>query len=196
VIIYFRHVTQFAFVLTSVGLEHEGHEVLAVTLIVNVAVCDDALSNLSDGVADGGLPLKSGEREGGDRREQLQNQHGDEGRVFTAYLILSPPGVDNPDGIGSVTNGVEVVTKSDATDDVHGGEGGIVKDVDLEGRLAGGMDLVGNARLEGGGDMVDVGMHFADVIRREGGSDETTHALVVLLTLDPEERAATESEDE
>ena len=110
-IINFRHVTPFALVLTSVGLEHERHEVLTVALVVNVAVGDDALSNLSDGVADGSLPLKSGEREGGDRREQPQNEHGDEGRVFTAYLILRPPGVDNFDGIGSITDGIEVVTK-------------------------------------------------------------------------------------
>jgi len=88
------------------------------------------------------------------------------------------------------------VTKSDATDDVHGGAGGIVKDVELDGRLAGSMDLVGNARLEGGGDVVDVGVHSADVVRRESGSDETTHASVVLLTLDPDDRAATEAEDE
>jgi len=196
VIVNFRHATPFAFVLTSVGLEHEGQKILPIALVVNVAVGDNTLSNLSDGVADGGLPLKGREREGGDRREQLQNEHGDEGRVFAAHLILGPPGVDDLDGIGSVTNGIEVVTKSDATDDVHGGAGGIIKNVQLDGRLAGSMDLVGNAGLEGGGDVVDVGVHFTDVIGREGGGDETTHALVVLLTLDPAERAATEAEEE
>ena len=67
---------------------------------------------------------------------------------------------------------------------------------DADGRRAGSMDLVGNAGLEGGGDVVDVSVHSADVVRREGGSDETTHASVVLLTLDPDERAATEAEDE
>jgi len=65
-IINFRHVTPFAFVLTSVGLEQEGHEVLPVVLVVNVAVGNDVFSNLSDSVADGSLPLKGGEREGGD----------------------------------------------------------------------------------------------------------------------------------
>ena len=130
-----------------------------------MAVGNDVLSNLSDGVADSNLPLKGGEREGGDRREQPQDEHGDKGRVFAGHLILSPPGAGDLDGIGSVTNGIEVVTKSDATNDVHGGASGIVKDVDLEGRLAGSMDLVGNARLEGGGDVVDVGVHFADLIR-------------------------------
>ena len=33
----------------------------------------------------------------------------------------------------------------------------------------------------------------ADVVRREGRGDETTHAFVVLLTLDPGERAAGEA---
>jgi len=103
-IINFRHVTPFAFVLTGIGLEQEGHEVLAVSLVVNVAVGNDVLSNLSDGVADGGLPLKGGEREGGDRREQPQDEHGDKGRAFAAHLILSPPGAEDLDGIGSVTD--------------------------------------------------------------------------------------------
>jgi len=88
------------------------------------------------------------------------------------------------------------VTKSDATDDIHGGAGGIVKDVDADGRRAGSMDLVGNAGLEGGGDVVDVGVHCADVVRREGRCNETTHSFVVLLTLDPDERAAGEADDE
>ena len=56
------------------------------------------------------------------------------------------------------------------------------------------MYLVHNAGLEGGGDEIDLGVHFADVVRREGGSDDTTHAPVLLLTLDPDERAAAEAE--
>ena len=58
------------------------------------------------------------------------------------------------------------------------------------------MYLVHNAGLEGGGDEIDLGVHFADVVRREGGGDDTTHALVLLLALDPEEGAAAEAEGE
>jgi hypothetical protein len=196
VIVNFRHVTPLTFILQSVGFEEEGHEVLAVALVVNLAIGDDILGEPSDGVGYSDLSLKGGKREGGDRGEQPQNEHGDEGRVFPAHLILSSPELGDLGGIGSITDGIEVVTKSDAADDVHGGAGGIVKDVDLDERLAGSMDLVGNAGLEGSGDVIDVGVHFADVVRRKGGGDETTHAPVVLLTLNPDERAAGQAEDE
>ena|SRR5258706_14999116 len=116
--------------------------------------------------------------------------------MLAAHLILSPPGVGDLDGILSVTDSIEVVTKSDSTDDVHGSAGGVFDDVELQGRISGSMDLVGNAGLKGGGDMIDVGVHFSNVVGGEGGGDEITHTFVVLLTLDPDERAATETEDE
>ena len=193
VIVNFRHLTPFTFMLKSVGFEQEGHQVLAVALVVNLAIGNNILRKRSDGVGYGNLGLKGGKRKRGDGGEQPQNEHGNEGRVFTTHLILSRPEFGDLHGIRSITNGIEVVTKSDATDNVHGDTGGIVKYVDLDGRLAGSMNLVSNAGLEGGSDVVDVGVHFADVIRREGGSDESTHALVVLLTLDPGERAASEA---
>ena len=196
VLVNFPGVTTFTFMLTSISLEHEGHEVLALALVVNLAVGNNVLGEVPDGVGDSTLCLDSLKREGGDPREQLQNEHGNKGRMFTAHLILSPPRVSDLDGIGSVTDGIEVVTKGDATDDVHGGTGGIFDDVELDGRRARSMDLVGDAGLERGGDVVDVGVHFSDVVSGEGGGDERTHAPVVLLTLDPDERAAAEAEDE
>jgi len=179
--------------LKSVGFEEEGQEILSVALVVNLAIGYDIPGEISDGVGYGNLGLKGGKRERGDRGEQPQNERGDEGRVFAAHLTLSPPEVGDFHGIGSITDGIEVVTEGDATDDVHGGAGGIVKDVALDGRLVGSTNLVGNAGLEGGSDVVDVGVHCADVVRREGRGDETTHAFVVLLTLDPGERAAGEA---
>jgi hypothetical protein len=196
VLVDFQGVTALAFVFTSIGLEHEGHEVLALALLVNLAVSDNVLGEVSDRVGDGTLCLNSLEREGGDPGEQPQHEHGNKGRMFTAHLILSPPRLGDFDGIGSVTDGIEVVTKSDATDDVHGGTGGIFDDVELDRRIAGRMDLVGNAGLESGGDVVDVGVHCSDVFSGESGGNERTHAPVVLLTLDPDEGAAAEAEDE
>ena len=58
------------------------------------------------------------------------------------------------------------------------------------------MNLVRNAGLEGATDVIDVGVHCADVVRRKGGGDETTHALMLLLTLDPYERATDEADDD
>ena len=43
--------------------------------------------------------------------------------------------------------------------------------------------------------MVDVGVHCEDVVRGKGRRDETAHVLV-LLALDPDERAAAEADDE
>ena len=117
-------------------------------------------------------------------------------RVFTARVTLSPEGVDDLDSIRSVTDGIEVVTKSDTANDVQGGAGGIVEDVDLKGRLSGSVNLVRNAGLEGAADVIDVGVHCADVVRRKCGGDETTHALMLLLTFDPDERVAAEADDE
>lgn len=196
VLVNFPGVTTFTFVLTGIGLEHEGHEVLALALVVNLAVGNNVLGEVSDGVGDSTLCLNSFKREGGDPGEQPQHEHGNKGRVFTAHLILSPPRVSDLDGIGSVTDGIEVVTKGDATDDVHGGTGGIFDDVELEGRSAGSMDLVGDAGLERSGDVINVDVHFSDVVSGERGGNERTHAPVVLLTLDPDERAAAETEDE
>ena len=196
VVVNFRHVTAFAFMLTSVSFEQEGHEVLVVAVVVNLAIGDDILGKISDGVGYGNLGLKGGEREGGDRREQPENEHGDEGRVFAAHVILSSPEACDLNSIGSIIDGIEVVTKGDPADDVHGGAGGVVKNVELDGRLAISMDLVRNAVLEGGGDEIDIGVHFTDVVGREGRGDETTHALVVFLTLDPEERSAAEAKEE
>jgi hypothetical protein len=196
VLVNFQNVTALAFVSTSVGLEHERHEVLAPALLVNLAVGNDILGELSDGVRDGTLGLKGLEREGGDPRKQPQNERGYKGRVFTAHLILSPPAVDDLDGIGSVTERIEVMTKSDTADDVHSGAAGIVDDVKLDERPAGGSNFVRNAGLESGGDVINVGVHRADIVNREGGGDESTHALMLPLTLDPEERAAGEADDE
>ena len=66
----------------------------------------------------------------------------------------------------------------------------------MEGRLAGSVNLVRNAGLDGARDMIDVGVHCADVVRRKGGSDKTTHALMLLFTLNPDERAASDADDE
>jgi len=196
VLVDFWDLTALAFVLTGICLEHEGHEVLTLALVVNVTVGNDILGEVSNSIGDGTLGLNGLEREGSDPREQLENEHSCEGRLFAAHLILSPPAVGDLDSLGGVTDGIEVVTKSDATDDVHSGAGGIFDDVELEGSVAGSMDLVRNAGLESGGDLVDVGVHFANIVRRKGGGNETTHALVVLLTLDPDERTAAEADDE
>ena len=109
---------------------------------------------------------------------------------------MDPQGFDDLYSIRSVADGIEVVTKSDTANDVQGGTGGIVENVDVEGRLSGSVKLVRNAGLEGAGDIVDIGVHCSDVVRRKGGGDETTHALVLLPTLDPNERAADEPHDE
>ena len=66
----------------------------------------------------------------------------------------------------------------------------------MEGRLFGSLKVVRNAGLEGTGDVIDVGVHCADVVRRKGGGNETTHALMLLLTFDPDERAADDADDE
>ena len=191
----FCNVTALAFVLTSIGLEHEGHEVLALALIVNLAVGDDIPGELSDSVRDGTLGFDGLEGEGRDPGEQPQNEHGRERGMFAAHLILRPPAVGNLERIGCVADSIKVVAERDAADDVHGGAGGVLDNVEFEGALARGMDLVGNARLEGGGDVIDVGVHRAHVVRRKGGRDETAHALVLLLALDPDERAAAEADD-
>ena len=182
--------------LTSVGFEQKGHEVLAPALVVNLTIGDDILGEISDSVGYGNLGLKCGEREGNDRGEQPKNEHGDEGGVLAGHLTLSPPAAEDLKGIRSVTDGIEVVTKSDAADDVHGGAGGIIKDVELDMRLSRSMDIVRNAGLEGGGHEIDVGVQSTDIVGREGRSGETTHALVLLLTLDPDERAAAKAGDE
>ena len=140
-LVNFRDVTAFAFVLTSIGLEQKGHEVVAADLVVNLAVVnlavgDDILGELSDRVGDRTLGLNGLEREGGYPGEQPQNEQGGKGRVFTAHFTLSPDGLNDIDGIRSVTDGIEVVTKSYTANDVQGGAGGIVEDVDLEGRFA------------------------------------------------------------
>ena len=196
VLVYFRDVAAFAFVLTSIGLEQKGHEVLAVALVVNLAVGNDIFGELSDRVGNRALGLNGLEREGGDPREQPQNEQGREGGVFTAHVTLSPEGVDDLDSIRSVTDSIEVVAESYTANDVQGGAGGIVEDVDLEGRLSGSMDLVLNAGLEGATDVIDVGVHRTDVLGRKGGGDETTHALMLLFTFDPDERATADADDE
>ena len=196
VLVNFRDVTAFAFVLTSIGLEQKGHEVVAAGLVVNPAVGDNILSELSDRLGDRTLGLNGLEREGSDPGEHPQHEQGCEGRVFTAHVTLSPEGVDDLDSIRSVTDGIEVVTQSHTAKDVQGGAGGIVGDVDLEGSLAGRVNLVRNAGLEGTADVVNVCVHCADVVRRKGGGNETTHALMLLLTLDPDERATKKAHDE
>src|SRR5258706_4047770 len=99
VLINFRDVTALAFVLTSICSEHAGHEVPAVALIVNLAVGDDILGELSDRVSDRTLGLNRLEREGGDPGEHPQNEQGREGRVPRTHLILSPKGINDLDGI-------------------------------------------------------------------------------------------------
>ena len=195
-LVNFRDVTAFAFVLTSIGLEQKGHEVLIAGLVVHSAVGDNILGELSDHVGDHTLGLNGLERERGDPREQPEHEQGRESRVFTSHVILIPHGVDDLDSIRSITDGIEVVTKSNTANDVQGGAGGIVEDVELEGRLAGSVNLVCNAALEGAGNVIDVSVHCTDIVRRKGGGDETTHALMLLLTLDPDERAADEADDE
>ena len=69
VLVNFHDVTALAFDLTSIGFEHEGHEVLALALLVNLAIGDNVLGKLSDGVGDGALGLNCLKREGGDPRE-------------------------------------------------------------------------------------------------------------------------------
>jgi len=187
VLVNFENVTALAFVLTSIGLEHEGHKVFPLALFVNLAVGDNVLGEISDSVGDGALSLNSLEGEGSDPGEQPQNEHGNKTRMFTAHLVLSPPRVGDLDSIGGVPDGIKVVTESDATDDVHGGTGGILDDVELDRGITRGMDLVRDAGLEGGGDVIDVGVHFSDVVSGEGWGNERTHALVVLVTLDPDE---------
>ena len=44
----FQVVTAFDFVSPSVGFEHEGHEILAGALVVNLALGDNILGELSD----------------------------------------------------------------------------------------------------------------------------------------------------
>ncbi len=65
VLVNFQDVTALAFDLTSIGLEQEGHEVLAFALFVNLAIGDNVLGELSDGVGDGTLGLNCLKREGG-----------------------------------------------------------------------------------------------------------------------------------
>ena len=168
---------------------------MAATLVVNL-VGNDILGELSDCVGDRALGLNGLERKGGDPREQPQNEQGREGRVFTAHVALIPEGVYDLDSIRSVTDGIEVVTKTNTANDVQGGTGSIVEDVELEGRLSRSMNLVLNAGLEGATDVIDVGVHCADVVRRKCGGDETTHALMLLLTVDPEERTTSEAHGE
>ena len=104
--------------LTSIGLEHARHEVLAAASDVNLAVGNDTLGERSDRVGDRALGLNGLEREGGDPGEKPQNEQGCEGRVFTSHLILSPNGIDDLGGTRGVTDRIEVVTKSDTTYDV------------------------------------------------------------------------------
>ena len=196
VLINFSDVTALAFVLTSIGLEQQGQEVLAVALVVNLAVGNDILGELSDRVGDRTLSLNGLEREGVDPGEQPQNEQAREGRAFTDHLILNPNDVDDFDGIRGFTDGIEVVAKSDTANDVQGGAGGIVEDVELEGRLARSVNLVCNACLEGAADVIDVVVHCADVVRRKGRGEKTTHALVLFLALDPYERTAGEAGEE
>jgi len=60
VIVNFWHLTLFIFMLKSVGFEQEGQEVV---LVVNLAIGDDILGEISDGVGYGNLGLKGGKRE-------------------------------------------------------------------------------------------------------------------------------------
>ena len=196
VLINFSDVTTLAFVLTSIGLEQQGQEVLAVALVVNLAVGNDILGELSDRVGDRTLSLNGLEREGVDPGEQPQDEQARKGRAFADHLILNPNDVDDFDGIRGFTDGIEVVAKSDTANDVQGGAGGIVEDVELEGRLAGSVNLVRNACLEGAADVIDVVVHCANIVRRKGRGEETTHALVLFLTLDPYEGTAGEAGEE
>ena len=192
----FCDATAFAFVLTSIGLEQKGHEVLAAGLVVHPAIGDNILGKLSDRLGDRTLGLNGLERERGDPGEQPEHEQGREGRVYTSHIMLMPQYIEDLDSIRSVTDSIEVVTKSDTANDVQGGAGGIVEDVDLEGRLAGSVNLARNAGLEGAGNKIDVSVHCADVVRRKGGGDETTHAPMLLPTLDPDERAADDADEE
>ena len=140
----------------SIGLEHEVHEVLTLALLVNLTAGDDIPGELSDGVSNSSLGLDGLGGEGSDPRGQAQNTNGHEGSMFTHHLILSPPGVSNLESIRSVTDSIEVVTECNADNNVHGRTGGVFYDVEFDGALARGMDLVGDARLESGGNMIDI----------------------------------------
>jgi hypothetical protein len=201
VLVNLGSVATLALVLAGVGLEHEGHEVLALAVaVLDVAVGDNLPGALADGVGDGALGLDGLEGEGGDPGEEAEDKHSGESGVLAAHLVLGAPGVGDLDGVGGVADGVEVVAKRDAADDVHGGAGGVLDDVELDGAgggaRGGGVDLVGDAGLEGAGDVVDVGVHAADVVGGKGGCDEGAHALVLPLALYPDEGAAAEAEDE
>ena len=120
----------------NVGFEQKRHKVLAPALVVKLAVGDNILGEISNCVGYVNLGLKDGEREGSDRREPPENENGDKSRAFAAQVIMSPPETGDLSGVRSVTDGVEVVTKSDAADGVQRSAGSIVKDVDLDGILA------------------------------------------------------------
>ena len=124
------------FMVRNVGFEQKGYEVLAPALVVRLAVVDDILGEISKCGGYVNLGLKDGEREGRDRREPPENEHGDKSRAFAAQAIKSPRKTEDLSGIRSVTDRIEVVTKSDAADGVQRSAGSIVKDVDLDGRLA------------------------------------------------------------
>src|SRR5258706_2383598 len=86
VLVNFINVTALAFVFTSIGLEHAGHEVLAVALVVYLAVGYDILRDRSNRVGDHTLGFNCLEREGCDPRVQPQNQQGRECRLFMTLL--------------------------------------------------------------------------------------------------------------
>src|SRR5258706_10384915 len=94
VLVNFINATVLAFVFTSIGLKHAGHEVLAVALVVYLAVVylavgNDILGDRSNRVGDHTLSFNGLEREGCDPGEQPQNEQGREGRLFITLLILS-----------------------------------------------------------------------------------------------------------
>ena len=74
VLVDFCDVAAFAFVLTSISLEQKGHEVVAAGLVVNPAVGDNILGELSDRLGDRTLGLNGLEREGSDPGEYPQNE--------------------------------------------------------------------------------------------------------------------------
>ena len=153
----------------SIGHEHEVHEVLTLALLVNLTAGDDIPGELSDGVSDSTLGLDGLGGEGSDPGGQAQNTNGHEGGMFTHHLILSPPGVSNLESVRSVTDSIEVVTKCNAANNVHGRVGSVFYDVEFDGALAGGMDLVGDAHLESCGDMIDISASRGHCLTRTRG---------------------------
>ena len=66
-----------------------------------------------------------------------------------------------------------------ATDDVEGGDGGPVGEVDDDSVSAVVADVGGKFSVEGGGDVPYVVVHVADVFEGKGGGDDAAHPAML-----------------